>query len=256
MIAASPDLRGRVALVTGASSGIGREVALRLARHGAHVAVNHPDAATAAGAAATVAAIHTAGGMAFAAMADVRSEDAVRAMIGAVEQAQGRLDILINNAGVARYAPITELGLDDWDAVIDTNLRGTFLCLKHALPGMLAHNHGRIVNTISGLAFRGRPQCAAYAASKAGILGLMRTAVTEIGSREVTVNCIAPTVTWTELNAHTRTPEKEREIAGRNPKGRAGTIDDLLPAYLFCVDPANAYFTGQCLAPNGGDVMA
>ncbi|MBN9427445.1 MAG: SDR family oxidoreductase [Burkholderiales bacterium] len=249
-------LQDRIALVTGASSGIGRAVAAHLARHGACVVINHPGGEQAAAADAAVHEIAAAGGRALALRADVRSEDEVAALIAAIEQRFGRLDILINNAGIVRPAPLTELTLAAWDDVLDTNLRGAFLCIKHALPGMLRRDHGRIINTVSGLAFRGRAQCAAYCASKAGLLGLMRAAVAEIGARNVSVNCVAPTITWTPINEAGRNEERLREVRTRIPQQRAGTVDDLLPSYLFLAAQADAFFTGQCLAPNGGDVMA
>ncbi|MDP3137102.1 MAG: SDR family oxidoreductase [Burkholderiaceae bacterium] len=249
-------LQDRIALVTGASSGIGRAVAIHLARHGAEVAVNYPVAAGAGAAAAVVREIEAAGGRAWSVCADVRAEPEVAAMVAEVKRRSGRIDILVNNAGIVRNALITDMPLDVWDEVMNVNLRGAFLCIKHALPDMLQRNYGRIINTASGLAFKGRPMGAAYCASKAGLLGLMRTAVLEIGQRNVAVNCVAPTVTWTPINAATQSAERLEEIRRSIPKGRAGEIEDLLPAYLFLASAESDYFTGQCLSPNGGNVMA
>jgi 3-oxoacyl-[acyl-carrier protein] reductase len=248
-------LNGRVALVTGASSGIGRGVSLAYAAEGALVAINYPDAGQEAAARAVEQAILAAGGRAMTVRADVREETQVAAMIGEVERAYGRLDILVNNAGIARPRPLLEMTLEEWDDVQNVNLRGPFLCAKHALPGMIRRDYGRIINTASNLAFRGRTDYANYTASKAGLIGLTRSMVMEVGARNITVNCVAPTITITPI-MQAVSEEGLRAVTARIPKGRLGQVDDLISTFVFLASEDIGYLTGQCLAPSGGDVMA
>lgn len=249
-------LAGRVALVTGAGTGIGRQVALALAGEGAAVAVNYPGPGQEAVALEVQREIERDGGRALCVRADVRNETEVARMIEAAIATWGRLDILVNNAGIVRHMPIQEMTIEAWDEVMNVNLRSAFFGIKHALPGMLAQDYGRIINTASVLSFRGNVGAANYCAAKAGLLGLTRTAVLEIGARNVTVNCVAPARTVTAINQNSLTEEMKRQVSAKVPKGRMGEIADLIPCYLFLASEQSGFFTGQCMSPNGGTLMA
>ena len=252
------DLQGRVALVTGASSGIGAGVAEALARAGADVAVNHPDEATRQGAERVVAAIASAagagGGRAIAVRADVSRETEVAALVEEVERRLAPISILINNAGIATSAPVHELSAAQWDRVMEVHLRGTFLCTRSVLPGMYARGHGRIISTSSQLAYRGAPSFAHYTAAKAALLGFTRSLVLELGERDITANCVAPGATRTPMLADV--PEEIlEEIRTQIPQGRLAEVADIVPAYLFLASDEARYVTGQCLSPNGGNAF-
>ena len=245
-------LQGRVALVTGASSGIGKGVALAYAAEGATVAINYPSAALEPEARAVAEEIARAGGRASCVRADVRSEAEIRTMMQSVEDEFGRIDILVNNAGInSRPKPVTETTVEEWDDINAVDVRGVFLCIKHALPGMLRRDYGRIVNTASVQAFDGAFGSAAYCAAKAGLLGLTRTLVLEIGKHNVTVNNVAPAMTRTAFVSLV-SPEQLERIAQRVPKGRLGEVDDLISSYIFLASEDIGFLTGQCLSPSGG----
>lgn len=248
----SVDLSGKVALVTGASSGIGAAVAKALAANGAMVWVNHPDESTAAAIETVVADIVEAGGAAQAIQADVSSEPDVLAMFSAL--GSGPLDILINNAGIAHSSPIEALEVADFDRLIGVHLRGTFLCTRSALKKMYAQNSGRIINTASQLAYIGAPGFSHYTAAKGAILSFTRSLALEIGDRPITANCVAPGATMTPILADV--PEDILDGIRQNiPAGRIADVEDIVGAYLFLASDAAGHFRGQCLSPNGGDAF-
>lgn len=250
-----PDLlTHRSALVTGASSGIGRGVALAFAAEGARVAVNYPDAASRSAAEDVVAQIHAMGGTAIAVQADVSAVAEVDAMIRTVEAAFGHVDILVSNAGIARAGAAHEMAVSDFDRVIAVHLRGAFLVARKVLPGMYAQGYGRIIFTASQLAYKGAAGFAAYTAAKGGIISLARTMALEAGSSGVTVNSVAPGATLTPILADVPADILETVRAGI-PVGRFAEIEDIVPTYVFLASDAARHYQGQCLSPNGGDVF-
>jgi 3-oxoacyl-[acyl-carrier protein] reductase len=232
-------LTHRVALVTGASRGIGRAVALSLAKAGAAVAVNYRERA--AQAAEVVAEIEAAGGKAIAVGADVSAREAVEAMTREVEAKLGPIDVLVNNAGVATIRGLDDLTEADFDSAIAVNLKSAFLCIQAVLPGMRARHWGRIVN-MSSVAAIG----AHYNASKAGLEGLTRAYASRLAPEGVTVNAVAPGLIDTDMAA----PIKQAGGASRIPIGRFGMADEVAQAVLMLA--GNAYMTGQTIAVNGG----
>jgi 3-oxoacyl-[acyl-carrier protein] reductase len=238
------DLTHRVALVTGASRGIGRAVALSLAKAGAAVAVNYRERA--AQAAEVVAEIEAAGGKAIAVGADVSAREAVEAMTREVEAKLGPIDVLVNNAGVATIRGLDDLTEADFDSAIAVNLKSAFLCIQAVLPGMRARHWGRIVNMSSVAARGGGAIGAHYNASKAGLEGLTRAYASRLAPEGVTVNAVAPGLIDTDMAA----PIKQAGGASRIPIGRFGMADEVAQAVLMLA--GNAYMTGQTIAVNGG----
>ncbi|MEH6517104.1 MAG: 3-oxoacyl-ACP reductase family protein [Halioglobus sp.] len=248
------DLSGKVALVTGASSGIGRGVAIALANAGCHVFINFPPGEGSEAAAKVQASIQADGGKASLAPADVSNETDVQKMFDAVMAEASRLDILVNNAGIARSAPIEEITLADWQAVMGVHVTGTFLCTRAALPIMYQQDSGRIINTASQLAYKGAPGFAHYTAAKGAILSFTRTLTLEIGDRNISANCVAPGATLTPILEDV--PEEILDgIRQAIPRGRLAEVDDIVGAYIFLASDDAAHFRGQCLSPNGGDVF-
>ncbi len=247
-------LSKRIALVTGSSSGIGRGVALAFAAAGAEVVVNYPTAAEAAAAAAVVDEITALGRRAVAVCADVSDEAAVRALVAAAMAAFGRIDILVNNAGIAAAGAVHELDVAVWDRVIAVHLRGTFLMTRAVLPQMYARGQGRIINTVSQLAYKGAPGFAAYTAAKGGILSFTRSTALEIGARDITINCVAPGATNTPILADVPAAILE-QIRQAIPLGRFAEVADIAPTYVFLATEGARHYQGQCLSPNGGDVF-
>ena len=248
----SVNLSGKVALVTGASSGIGAAVASALAANGAKVWVNHPDAATLTAAETVVADILEAGGAAQVIQADVSSEPDVLAMFAAL--GPDSLDILVNNAGIAHSSPVEALEVADFDRLMGVHLRGTFLCTRSALKMMYAQNSGRIINTASQLAYIGAPGFSHYTAAKGAILSFTRSLALEIGDRPIAANCVAPGATMTPILADV--PDDVLEGIRQNiPAGRIADVEDIVGAYLFLASDAAGHFRGQCLSPNGGDAF-
>jgi 3-oxoacyl-[acyl-carrier protein] reductase len=238
------DLAKRVALVTGASRGIGRAVALALAKAGADVAVNYRDRQPQA--AEVVDSILVGGGRAIAVGADVSSRRAVEAMVNEVEAGLGPIDVLVNNAGVATVRGLDDLTEEDFDSTMAINLKSAFLCISAVLPGMRARRWGRIVN-ISSIAARGGGLVGVhYNASKAGLEGLTRGYASRLAAEGVTVNAVAPGPIDTDMGA----PLKAGGIGARVPVGRLGEADEVAKAVLMLVD--NAFITGQTIAVNGG----
>ena len=245
-------LAGRIALVTGSSSGIGRGVALAYAREGADVVINHPTAAEAAAAARVAAEIAACGREVLVCQADVSDEGQVATMVGAAIARFGRIDILVNNAGIAAAGAVHELEAAVWDRVIAIHLRGTFLVTRAVLPGMYARGRGRIINTASQLAYKGAPGFSAYTAAKGGILSFTRTTALEIGARDITINCVAPGATLTPILDDVPAAVLEA-IRAAIPLGRLAEVADIVPSYVFLASDEARHYQGQCLSPNGGD---
>ncbi|MBI3976558.1 MAG: 3-oxoacyl-[acyl-carrier-protein] reductase [Chloroflexi bacterium] len=243
---------GRVALVTGASRGIGRAIAEQLGRNGAGVVVNYRGNAEAA--AAVVAAIEAKGGRAVALAADVGQPAEAEALVRQALAAFGRLDILVNNAGITRDQLLLRLSEADWDAVLDTNLKAAYVCTRAALRGMLRQRWGRIVNVSSVTGLVGNAGQANYSAAKAGLIGLTRATAREVAGRSVTVNAVAPGFIDTDM---TRTlPDQIRQEALKQiPLGRFGTAEEVAATVDFLVSDAAAYVTGHVLTVDGGMVM-
>jgi NAD(P)-dependent dehydrogenase (short-subunit alcohol dehydrogenase family) len=231
-------LEGKVAIVTGGGSGIGRAISLGLAAEGAAVAV----ADLAGDRAETVAGeIATAGGRSMACQADVSDTAAVDRMVPAVAQHFGSLDILINNAGAHARAPVVEMTDEQWDRVVAVNLRGTFVCSRAALRLMIPRRSGRIVNTASGLGIRGSPGGAVYGATKAAIINLTRAVAQEVARYGITVNAIGPGVTDT---AFWRAFQTREHIEAALASGRVGRPEDFVPTVLFLCSDAGGIHTG------------
>lgn len=242
-------LSGQRALVTGASRGIGRAVALRLAAEGASVALNYNSGQEEAeGAAAEITAT---GGSAVTLQGDVADATQAEALVDAAAEALGGLDILVNNAGITRDNLLMRLSEDDWDAVIDTNLKGAFLCTKAAIRPMLRQRSGRIVNMSSVVAITGNPGQANYTAAKAGLIGFTRTVAREVASRGITVNAIAPGFIATQM-VDSIPEDLQAQIRERIPLGAFGTPEDVAGCVAFLVSADAAYITGQVLSIDGG----
>jgi 3-oxoacyl-[acyl-carrier protein] reductase len=245
-------LTDRIAVVTGASRGIGRGIALELAQRGATVVVNYHSNADAAN--EVVEQIKASGGNAMALQADVAGEEGANALIKGAIDAYGKLDILINNAGTTRDNVIMLMGADDFDTVINTNLRSTWLCSKAAVRSMMRKRYGRIVNitSISGIA--GNAGQTNYSASKAGIIGLTKALAREVATRNITVNAVAPGMVLTDLTSGL--PEDITKKINENiPLGRWGSIEDVAHATAFLVSDEAAYITGHVLTVDGGMAM-
>ncbi|MCI0779449.1 MAG: 3-oxoacyl-[acyl-carrier-protein] reductase [Chloroflexi bacterium] len=242
-------LEGRRALVTGASRGIGRAVALRLAADGAAVAVNYHTGE--AEAAEVVAAITGAGGTAVSIGGDVSDAAGAAATVATAQEALGGLDILVNNAGITRDNLVLRLSEEDWDAVLDVNLKGAFLCTKAALRPMLRQRSGRIINMTSVVAGTGNPGQANYAAAKAGLIGLTKTVAREVASRGITVNAVAPGFISTRM-VEAITEEQRGLVLERIPLARFGTPEDVAACVAFLAGGDAGYITGQVLGVDGG----
>lgn len=245
------ELLGKVALVTGGAQGIGRAVALMLAKNGADVAISDINLEMAL---ATVGEIEKLGRRALAVEANVaRFEDGQRMARETVESL-GTIDILINNAGIARDKLLLRMSEEDWDAVLDVNLKGAFNCTKAVVRAMSKQRGGRIVNIASVVGLMGNAGQANYAASKAGLIGFTKTVAREFGSRGINVNAVAPGYIDTPMTQ--ALPEKAKEELKRLiPMDRLGTPEDVAKAVFYLVTSASDYVTGQVLQVNGGLYM-
>lgn len=247
----SQRLRDRVAIVTGASRGIGRAVALALASEGANVVVNYASSSNAAE--EVVAAITEAGGNAITAQADVSKVEQVDALLNTTLEKFGRVDVLVNNAGITRDTLLLRMKPEDWQAVIDLNLTGVFLCTKAVSKGMLKQRSGRIINIASVAGQMGNPGQANYSAAKAGVIGFTKTVAKELASRGITVNAVAPGFIATDMTNDL----KSEEILKYIPLGRYGEPEEVAGMVKFlAADSAAAYITGQVFNVDGGMVMA
>jgi len=245
-------LKDKVALVTGASQGIGRETALALAQAGAKVAVAARNEEKLA---ALVAEIAAAGGQALAVKMDVAEAEQVKAGFKQVLEKFSRLDILVNNAAITRDGLALRMKLEDWDAVLRTNLTGAHLCIQQALGPMMKARAGRIINITSVVAQSGNAGQANYVASKAGLIGLTKAIAIEIASRNITVNAIAPGFINTAMTGVLPDKVKE-ELQARIPLGRMGTPRDVAAAIVFLASDEAGYITGHVLDVNGGMYLA
>ncbi len=243
------DFRDKVAVVTGSSRGIGRAIAVRLAEGGARVVVNYRSDQS--GAEEVVAHISAGGGQAIAVQADISDSKQAQALIDAAKEAFGQVDILVNNAGTTRDTLLMRMSEEDWDVVIDTNLKGTFNCIKAVSRQMVRQRYGRIVNitSVSGLA--GNVGQANYASAKAGLIGLTKTVAKELGSRGITCNAVAPGYVHTELTA-SLPPELVQQAIDRTPLARVGRVEDMAAAAAFLASDDAAFITGQVVAVDGG----
>jgi 3-oxoacyl-[acyl-carrier protein] reductase len=244
------DLRDKVAIVTGASRGIGREVALMLASRGARVVA----AARGDHAAGTVSAIGDAGGRAEVASLDVTDSAAVEALVSAALARHGRIDVLVNNAGIARDQLLMRMKRDDWDQVIATNLTAAFACTQAVIRPMIRQRAGRIISISSVVAQAGNAGQSNYAASKAGLIGFSKALAREVASRGITVNVVAPGLIDTDMTKAI-TDRAQVDWAAQIPLGRLGTTADVAAAVCFLASDEASYITGQVLAVNGGMYM-
>ena len=241
------------ALVTGGSRGIGRAVCLALAARGMRVAVNY--AGNAAAAEEVVQACLQQGAPdAFAVQADMSDAEQVRALVAAVSERWGGVDVLVNNAGITRDGLMMRMSEQDFDAVLATNLKGAFACMQAVMRPMMKQRWGRIVNLSSVVGLRGNLGQANYAASKAGLIGMSKSAAKELASRGITVNCVAPGFIETDMTAVL--PESVRTaLLGQIPLARLGTAEEVAAAVAFLASPESAYITGQVLCVDGGMAM-
>jgi len=245
-------LDGRIAVVTGAASGIGKGIAIAFAREGANIVV--ADRVEEAQAAEVLAGIRAHGGDALFVNTDVSDEKSVRSMAAKALTRFGRVDILVNNAGIFTESLIENMSIEDWDRVVNTNLRGTFLCTRVLIGQMLERGDGRIINIASQLGQIGGGSVGHYAASKAGIIGLTKSLAREVSKRGVLVNAIAPGPIETPL-LDSETEEWRSGKLAELPIGRFGTVDEVTPTAVLLASADGSYYVGQTLGPNGGDVM-
>lgn len=245
-------LEGKSALVTGASRGIGREIALELARQGANVAVNY--AGSEARANETVAEIQAMGREAFAVRCDVASAESVSEMVKETIEKFGKLDILVNNAGITRDNLLMRMKEEEWDDVINTNLKGVFLCTKAVTRQMMKQRSGRIINISSIVGVSGNAGQANYVAAKSGVIGLTKTAAKELASRGITVNAVAPGFITTDMTDKL-TEDIKAEMLKQIPLARLGEPGDIAKVAAFLASEDSKYMTGQTLHVDGGMVM-
>lgn len=247
------DLTGKKALVTGGSRGIGKGIVLALARQGADVVINYHSKAEEAEAVATE--VRSLGRVALTIQADVSSSSEVSAMFATVEKEWGQLDILVNNAGILSYAAFVDITEDQWDKVIDTNLKGQFLCAQQAARLMLKIGWGRIINIASissGGVGIGFPQLSHYTASKGGVVAMTENMALELGPQGITVNAIAPGAVDTEISGG-KTPEEQKQaLVSRLPRRRMGQPEDIGAAAAFLASSEADYVTGVTLYVDGG----
>ena len=243
-------LQDKTALITGASSGIGKKVAISFAEEGADIAINYPDASQAKNAEAVVSEIEKRGRRAIAIKADVSKADENAAMVDSFMEAFSHIDILVNNAGVGRTVTVDEMTVENWDEMIAINLRSVFLTTHKVLPLMYARGHGKIINTASQLAYKGAPGLAHYTASKAAIISFTRSLSLEIADRGVNVNCVAPGATTTPI-LDGMDEDILEAIRQTIPRGRFAVVDEIAPTYVFLASRDGDHYVGH----NGGDIF-
>ncbi len=244
-------LNGQRALVTGASRGIGQAIAEAFAREGADVAGTYLPSESAP--TAVEAAIEAEGRRAIMVPADVSSDEQMRAAVGAVLDRFGGVDILVTNAGYAEETAVANMSVDQWDRMMAVHLRGTFLAVRHVLPGMLERRSGVIITVASQLAYLGAANLAHYAAAKGGIISFTRSLAREVSRDNIRVNGIAPGPIQTGILPST--PEENAALAASLPIGRLGAVDEVAPTAVFLASEGASYYVGQILGPNGGDAM-
>lgn len=247
------DLRGRVVLVTGASRGIGAAIAGAVAAAGADVGVAYHD--NEEGAREVVERIRRTGRESEAFAADLADPAAARAMVAMVGRRFGRIDGLVNNAGIMPETPFLDLTHEEWERVLRTDLTSAFSCTQAALPGMIARGSGAVVMISSRLGQIGFPRLAHYAAAKAGLLALVKSLAREFGPSGVRVNAVAPGVTTTDMAASVTTGETGRRRLAELPAGRFATPEEVADSVVFLLSDAASMYHGQTLCPNGGGYM-
>lgn len=246
------DFSDKVVLVTGGSRGIGKAVALAFAKYGAKIAVNY--AGNREAAEETAVQIEKLGGIPFLVQADVSDSDQVEAMVKEVVDKFGTVDILVNNAGIVKDNILLRMKDQEWDSVIATSLRGTYLCTKFISKLMLKKRTGRIINLSSVIGITGNPGQANYAAAKAGIIGFTKSTAKEFASRNITVNAVAPGYIATDMT-ETLPDKAKEEMLKVIPLKRVGQPEDVAQVILFLASPAASYITGQVINVDGGMVM-
>lgn len=242
-------LKDKVALVTGASRGIGREIAITLARYGAKVIVNYNGSEAAAN--EVVATIRENGGEAMAVKANVAVENECKEMIEGALATYGKVDILVNNAGVTRDNLLMKITEEDFDMVLDTNLKGTFFTIKHMYRAFLKQRSGRIINMSSVTGLSGNAGQGNYAASKAAVVGLTKSMAKELASRGVTVNAVAPGFIATDMTAQMTDAAKEA-VLSQIPLKKVGEVSDIAECVAFLASDKASYITGQVISVDGG----
>jgi len=245
-------LDDKKAIVTGGARGIGRAIVGAFGAEGADVAV--ADVLPEEEAAPTPAEVERSGRRGIYVRTDVAQEDQVRSMVGTVQEAFGRIDVLVNNAGVLGRAPLEEMPIEEWDRVLDVNLRGTFLCCRFVLPKMLERGGGRIINVASQIGQAGAPLLAHYSASKGGVIAFTKALAREVAARGVLVNAVAPGPISTGIMP-AESEELEEASKAALPIRRFGEVDEVAPTVVFLASDDSSYYVGQTLGPNGGDVM-
>jgi len=243
-------LKGKTAIVTGSGRGIGRAIALNMARQGANIVVNDVNLENAQ---KVVKEIEALGAQAITVKADVTEETQVNAMIASCIDRFGRLDILVNNAGIIQTLPVTEITGDDWDRIMQVNLKGVFLCCKAAMPAMMAQRSGKIINIASVAGKRGGGLLgnSSYSASKGGVIAFTKSLAREVGAYGINVNAITPAFTDTDMTKSID-PEKKAFIIKMLPLGRVGQPDDVAGAAVFLASSLSDYMTGEMMDVDGG----
>jgi 3-oxoacyl-[acyl-carrier protein] reductase len=242
-------LAGQIALVTGSSRGIGAVIARKMASAGAKVALNYNASVDAA--IEVRDSIASTGGEAMIIAGDVSDENQAEQTIKAVVREFGRIDILVNNAGIHRDRLLLRMTPDDFDQVLQVNLRGAFLCTKYVMPHLIRQHYGRVINMSSVVGLTGNPGQANYAAAKAGLIGFTKAVAREVASRNVTVNAVAPGYIATGM-VEDLSEEQQKQILERIPMGRFGTSEDVAETILFLSSKGAGYLTGQVLTIDGG----